>query len=455
MRLRNLLFTLSSSVAVTACVALLAPSWTWHDTSTYSTVSSTPIQLENGNLLYVSQGYFAEQANFFELDPSGQPVRNVSTTRLKIYGEHTMAELNGFIYVITSDEQPVVAKLNLEDGSLVSLNTPVSTNENEELYISGLVVNGDRVWVTGYINNIDNQLRSQPVLWSFDSTDTATPATLENIRYLNLVSGEFPDGGFALMALHTDDYAASSGFAGEVIRVDSEQNIQWEYPLLSSDRFMAADSDGFYLIQALDTERDEVRFQEWQGTAEQRWTFNKKLNYPNPLLLAHEGDKIMIEDGSSLYGATVGMGQTWSHSFYENKVVFPDYYFTETSFNRHALALDDGQAVVTLERHSVRPVGIPIANYNTKVTSTLTEIYELYDIDGTLLKTFAEPAYARVVDAPGYGSFDFVSEQSPDSEGICYLSALTPLKENHFASSNIFCTGDYSGANPGVSVFAY
>lgn len=457
MRLPRSIFVLSSSFIAVACTAMFSPVWTWHNDAVSTTVAYAPLPLQNGNLLSVSQeSMFEKIARLNEFDPAGNLVRSMSAPHLRLSQEQSLVEFNGYIYVVTGGDQHVIEKLNLDDGSITVLNMPVTTNENEILSSSPLATIGDRLWITGsIIRTVDNQQTVQAVLWSLDATDTVTTVPLENMRSISAVSDTFPDGGIALSARYTNDYVASSGFTGALLRVDAEQNLHQVYQLQAPETVLAADSEGFYLIPTFDNERDEIRFQNWQGTIEQRWQFDEKFYHNMPRLLAHEGDKIMIEINNTLVGANTEAGQTWSHSLYEESVVDPVYNHTRTSFSDRVARLNDGKAIVSRERYTVNPYGITIVNYYSKVIATHTELYELYDIDGTLLKTFADPAYSRVLDAPGCGNFDCSSEQSPDSEGVCYTWALTPLKGNRFASSNLFCTGDFAGANPGVSVFAY
>lgn len=446
-------FLALSTAVATACALSTAPLWTWHTPDLQSLGVTEVLRLQNGNVLHAFEQHWLDRFYFNEFDANGNLQRSLSADGFINASLQAFAESNGYVYGQREGAALDLQRLNLADGTTEAILLPVPFAEYTSTRLSYLKAAGNSIWVSGIVNrDVDGVASSHSLIWRIDGVTAELVHVLDDVRSVDIFSDVFADGSVIFPAKYSNAYIAATGFAQGIMRIDAEGKLQLMAQINTGDALVKATDTGYYTLKGPDN--NMIEYAPWSGDASQTWQFSVAFQNGPPLVLAHVGDKLMVKNFSRLYGASTSAGQTWSKILYEKSVVDPVYNYTETSDTSISLWLGEGKGMVGRERFTVRPAGVLIGEF-AKITATHTELYEVYDIDGNLVKTFSEAPYKRVVDAPGCHNFDCGSEQSPDSAGICISWYASPLADNRFAVSNVHCTGDFSGANPGVSVFKY
>lgn len=446
-------FLALSTAVATACALSTAPLWSWHTPDLQSLGVTEVLEMQNGNVLHAFEQHWLDRFYFNEFDTHGTLQRSVSADGFINANLQGFAEKDGYVYGEREGAALDLQRLNLADGTTETILLPLPFADDSSFNLSYLKTVGSSVWASGIVTrDVNGVATSHLLLWRIDGVIAELVHVLDDVRGVDIFTEVFADGSVILPVKYSNAYVAATGFSQGIMRIDMEGKLQLVSQIKTGDALVKATDTGFYTLKG--PENNLIEYATWSGDASQVWQFSVAFQNGPPQLLAHAGDKITVKNFSRLYGASTSAGQTWSKILYEKTVVDPVYNYTETSNTGNSLWLGEGKAMVRRERFTVRPAGVLIGEF-AKITATHTELYEVYDIDGNLIKTFSDAPYERVVDAPGCHNFDCGSEQSPDSAGICFSWYASPLADNRFAVSNVHCTGDFSGANPGVSVFKY
>lgn len=453
MRLLKFGFLALSTAVATACALTTAPLWTWHTPDKLSLGLTEVLQLQSGNVLHAFEQHWLDRFYFYEFDSNGNLQRSQSADGFINTSLQAFAERNGFVYGQKEGAALDLQRLNLADGTTETILLPLPFTDYTSTRVSYLTAAGHAVWASGIVKReVDGIESSHLLIWRIEGDTAELIHVLDGVRSTDVFSEVFADGSVIFPVTYSNDFVAATGYSKGVMRIDAEGRPNLLTQISAGDGLVKATDTGLYTLKGPDN--NLLEYTAWAGDATQSWQFSVAFQNGPPRLLAHEGDKIMVKNFSRLYGASTSAGQTWTKILYEKSVVDPVYNYTETNDTSISLWLGEGKGMVGRERFTVRPAGVLIGEF-AKITATHTELYEVYDLDGNLVKTFSEAPYKRVVDAPGCHNFDCGSDQSSDSAGICISWFASPLADNRFAVSNVHCTGDFSGAYPGVSVFNY